>query len=295
MNAPHACPEVRRIPFDYPSDMSADWNPRDPELSALLNGLSLTMPYLEPYLIRTMREAAARITDPALRAEAEAFMGQEGQHFRAHRRFNDIIKAKGCPRLAEVEDEMERSYARLQHRSLPVRMAYSAGFEAMTIGLSRWLIEDRVRLSAGADSRVVSMVLWHMVEETEHKLVAFDVYQALHGRYWRRMIGVFHGSLHVLYYGMRGCMMQMRESGRTGWRPRWRLLVRFAWMARSVLPALLHAALPGHDPRKAPDPAWVTAWLAAYRAEGGSGVPLVDTADPDMPIPFRSTVQRAAS
>lgn len=35
MNAPLACPEVRRIPFDYPADMPADMpadrNPRDPE------------------------------------------------------------------------------------------------------------------------------------------------------------------------------------------------------------------------------------------------------------------------
>ena len=188
----------------------------------MVNGASLTMPYLEPFLVKTVRETVQHIDDPRVREEAKAFNTQEQFHYRAHRRFNELVKAKGYPELAGLEDRMEAAYARLSTKSLRKRMAYTAGFEAMTMGVTRWLINNRVKLFGGSDTRVASFILWHFVEEAEHKCVAFDVYQALHGRYWRRMIGVFHGSLHVLYYGMRGCMMQMRESGRTGWRPRWR-------------------------------------------------------------------------
>ena len=38
---------------------------------------SLTMPYLEPYLIRTYRSVADDITDPALAADVREFIGQE--------------------------------------------------------------------------------------------------------------------------------------------------------------------------------------------------------------------------
>ena len=34
--------------------------------------------------------ALPHITDPALREEAKAWMGQEAQHFKQHRRFNEV-------------------------------------------------------------------------------------------------------------------------------------------------------------------------------------------------------------
>lgn len=282
---------IRRIPFEFPDDIATDWIPRDPVLSAMLNGASLTMPYLEPYLIRTMREAAEHIDDPVLREDAKGFMMQEGQHFRAHRRFNDLLKSKGYPELAEVEARMEASYARLSKRSLRTRTAYSAGFESMTMGVTRWLIEDRIRLFAQADARVVSMVLWHMVEETEHKRVAFDVYQALFGGslrgYLARMVGVFHGSLDVMRYSMQGYRTILRKNGR--WyqlRSRIGLARRLWWFVRHVGPYLLRAALPGHDPRHERDPDWVIAWIRGYAHVDGQGVPLLDTHHPEIPVPF---------
>src|SRR5690606_13681777 len=126
-------------------------------------------------------EAMGKLEDPAIREEAAAFIGQEGQHFQTHRRFNEGLKRKGYERLAEVEARMEASYAWLERRSLRTRLAYSAGFEAMTMGVTKWLVTKRFRLFAGADPHATSFLLWHMVEEVEHKLVAFDVYQAVSG------------------------------------------------------------------------------------------------------------------
>lgn len=282
---------VRRIPFEFPEDIQTDWIPRDPVLSAMLNGASLTMPYLEPFLIRTMRESLALVDDPALRADGQGFMAQEGQHFRAHRRFNDLIKSKGFPELGDVEARMEQSYARLNQRSLRTRLAYTAGFESMTMGVTRWLIEHRVQLFSGADARVTSMVLWHMVEETEHKRVAYDVYQAVFGgslsSYLARMIGVFHGSFDVMRFSMQGYRTILRKNGR------WKHLSARLQLARqltrfviNVFPYLLRAALPGHNPRQERDPEWVIDWMRGYDHTGGEGVPLLDTMHPDIPVPF---------
>ncbi len=284
---------VRRIPFEFPDDIQPHWKPDEPEWSHMVNGASLTMPYLEPFLIDSMREALQRIEDPRLREAARAFMAQEGQHYRQHRRYNELLKAKGYPELAAVEEAMQASYDRMRRRrSLAFRMAYTAGFETMTLGLTSWLVEERRDLFRGADTRVSSFVLWHMVEETEHKRVAFDVYQAACPGYGMRVLGVFAGALHVMWYSRRGYKVMLKKDGLWhDWRSRLRLWRRVVHFGARVLPFLLRSTLPGHDPSREPDPVWVRDWIEGYAREAASGAsPLIDTSSPDMPPPY---VQRA--
>lgn len=283
-------PVTRRIPFPFPDDMDPLWHPRDPEFAAMINGASLTMPYLEPFLIRTVRAVMASSDDPQVREYGHAFNAQEQTHHQVHRRFNDLLKQKRYPEIADVEDQMAESYARIAKRSLRLRMAYTAGFEVMTVGLTKWLIGKRVHLFRGADTRVVSFAMWHMVEETEHKCIAHDIYQAAFGGslsgYLARMVGVFHGTLHMLAYTRRYYRAILQHDGRTGFRSRLHLarkLCEFAW---NVGPYVIKGALPGYDPRRNRDLQWVTDWLAGYAAHGGGEVPLLDTADPCMPVPF---------
>ena len=279
---------VRRIPFEFPDDLNPRWNPRQHEWSHMVNGASLVMPYLEPFLIHTMREAIKQFDDPLVLEEARGFIAQEAQHYKAHRRYNEVLKANGYPQLADVEAAMDRSYERMKaRRSLAFRQAYSCGFESMTLGLTRWLISDRVKLFAHSDSRVASFILWHMVEEIEHKRVAYDVYQAACGGYWQRCLGVFTGSLDVFRWSRRACITMLKADG--VWRDlrsRMRLWRRTAEFAATVLPGALRSALPGHDPRREPDPQWVRDWISGYSRRSDDAVPLLDTSNPILPIPF---------
>ncbi len=79
--------EVRKISFPFPSDFRAHWQPDDPALSQLINGTSLFLPSMEPFIIDAVRQASEHISDPELRNEAKAWIGQESQHFMQHRRF----------------------------------------------------------------------------------------------------------------------------------------------------------------------------------------------------------------
>ncbi len=280
---------MRKIPFDFPDDIDPVWNPGHHEWSHMINGVSLTMPYLEPFLIATLREAANEIDDPAVLEEIAAFVGQEGQHFRMHRAYNELLKANGYPQLAEVEDFMKESYARIkERRSLAFRLAYSAGFESMTLGVTRWLVEDRVKLFAESDARVASFALWHMVEEVEHKRVAFDAYQAAVGTYWQRALGVVTGSMHVFLLARKGCIVMLKADGK--WRDprsRLRLWKRTAEFFAQILPGAVRSALPGHDPRDEPDPEWVTQWIAGYGKRSDVDVaPLINTFDGRLDVPF---------
>lgn len=282
---------VRAGAFEFAEDLAAHWIPGEPEFAQMINGASFVMPHLEPFLVSTLGEAARQVSDPAIKREAREFCLQETQHYRTHRRFNDRLLAQGYDRLAEVEDEMAAAYARLGKQPLGRRLAYSAGFEAMTLGLTRWLVSRRVQLFAGADRQAVSFILWHMVEETEHKLVAHDVYCAVSPGYWQRALGVLHGSLDVIRWSRRCYVALLEQDGRWhSWRSRLKV---WAWAVRFLAgagPSLLRALIPGHDPRHERNHPWVDQWIDGYARSTDQGrtgfMPLIDTASPSMPVPF---------
>ena len=294
LQASEPLPIPRKIAFEFPDDLDPCWKADDPEFCAMVNGASLTMPYLEPFLIKTVRDAIQQIDDERVKEEGKAFNTQEQFHYRAHRRFNELIKAKGYPELAAIEEEEKQAYARLSQKSLRTRMAYASGFEAMTMGVTRWLINNRVKLFGGSDTRVASFILWHFVEEAEHKCCAYDVYQSAFGgsiaAYFARMVGVFHGSLGVMLPSMKAYKAILKKDGRWyQWRSRLRLARRLGSFMVTVAPYLFRAALPGHSPRREREPQWVYDWIEHYKDAPEGYVPLLDTDDPRMPIPFPAT------
>ena len=279
---------VRKIPFDFSEDIKPIWNAAKHEWSHMVNGASLAMPYLEPFLIQTVREANQHVTIDALKNEARGFVSQEAQHYQNHQRYNHVLKANGYAELAEVEETMAADYAQLQKKSLQWRLAYTAGFETMTMGLTEWLINDRKSLFGGADASVASLVLWHMVEETEHKNVAFDVYQHLYPKgYWMRLYGLYKGSQHVAALTRRGYISMLKKDGLWNrFSSRLKVYAMVLRFIRKVSPAMLRAVLPNYHPAKVRDPKWVDQWVNTYAALPENQIPLLDTNDPEIPPQF---------
>lgn len=277
---------VRSIPFAFDEAINPVWHPASPEWSHMVNGASLAMPYLEPFLIKTVREALKHAGSTALKEDVYGFMAQEGQHYQSHRRYNELLK-RHYPDLAEVEAAMESDYRRFQSRSLRWRLAYTAGFETMTMGITEWLIKKRGELFCNADPAIASLVLWHMVEETEHKNVAFDLYNALFGSYWPRFWGLVCGTWHVATCSRKAYVRMLRRDGLwRQWRSRLRLLWMIARFVRHASPAMLQSLVPGYHPGKVKDPAWVAQWIGAYRNLPADCIPLLDTSDPEIPARF---------
>ncbi len=286
---------VRPFAFDFPDDLDPQWIPDDIVRGHFFNGVSLTMPYLEPFLVKTMREAAEHLTEPRLIEDIRGFNGQEASHYKCHRRLNTLLKANGYPELEEVENKIDAAYKKLSKRSLRTRLAYSAGFECMTNGFTTWLINRRHALFHGASAHVTSFWLMHMVEETEHKTVAFDTYMAYSGAYLPRFLGVFHGSFHVIGYGMLGMFAALKKDEiLTSPKCIAGLIRHMGSLIWHVGPFLLRALLPWHNPRGEADPEWMQEWVAGHATlADSSSLPLVDTNDPDMPVPFTAEVSLA--
>ncbi|CAA0119129.1 Uncharacterised protein [Halioglobus japonicus] len=257
---------IRRMPFEFSESLCAHWNPRRIEWSHMVSGASLAMPFLEPYLIRTLRKACAQIESEQLKEEVKLYMGQEGQHFQQHRKFNDTLIRNGYPELEAIEAEMQIEFDAFDSkRSLKFNMAYACGFETMALGIGHWLVRDREFLFAGSDTRVASLILWHFVEEIEHKNVAFDAYQAVFGSYFYRVYGTLYSALHVMKFSRKAYKAMLKKDGL--WhnvRSRWNLLKLIARFFINMVPPTAAACLPGHHPSDIADPQWCLDWLDAH-------------------------------
>ena len=280
---------VREFNFEFPSDLNPLWVPDNPVRSHFFNGISLTMPYLEPYMVKTNHGLLSEIKHPTLLEDIKRFNAQESAHFRCHRRINELLKTNGYPVFAQVEQVIKRHYQRLSERKLITKLAYSAGFETMTKGFSVWITAKRRNLWKGADNNMTSFWLMHLTEEAEHKTVAFDVYMTMYGnKYLPRALGVLHGSFGVVGLAFLGMLAAMKED-RTILNPInwWRFCSLIGSLLWNVGPYLLHAMLPWHDPRNMKDSDWIIEWIEGYKSLGeGKPIPLVDTDHPDIPVPF---------
>jgi uncharacterized protein len=269
---------VRRIAFAYPDDLRVHWHPGRPEWSQMVNASSLLMPYLEPYLIEAIRDALPRIRDPKLAEEARGYMGQEAHHYKQHRRFNELLLApgRGYEALRDYEATLEEDYEGFRReRDLDFHLAYAAGFETMALAIGHMLIRDRAYFFRDADPSVSSLVLWHFVEELEHKHAAFDVYQHVVGRYWTRVRGLAFAMHHTLSRTRQAYIELLKKDGLWGtWRTRLALKLVLARILVDTLPWILEAFLPWHDPSRFADPEWARDWVRLYDADDASLVRL---------------------
>lgn len=258
----------RVMNFAYPAHMAAHWKKSSPEFSQIVNAGSLAMPFLEPYLIRSMGIAKKHIKDPQLLAEVEDYIAQEAQHFQQHRRFNDILKARGYTCIEKLEEQLKRDYTKFSSkRSLKFNLAYAEGFESMALAIGHMLVERREELFGGADPAVSSLVLWHFVEEIEHKNVAYGVYEHLYGGYFYRIFGLIYATLHIFAYTGRAYRALLREDGlwpglKTKW-AMWKQLGKIYWW---LGPKFAKAFLPTYHPAKVEDPQWAKDWVAIHEA-----------------------------
>jgi predicted metal-dependent hydrolase len=174
---------TRRISFEeslqsVPKHFAADG---DLILSHLAASLSAVFPDGEDFFVRSVRHYRNDITDPELKRQVAGFIGQEAVHGREHRAFNDRLHQLGYP-TKRFERITEKGLAfRERHMSPAANLAATAALEHFTATLAELVLtNEEVRGEFGHDE-VRNLFVWHALEESEHKAVAFDVYRAVGG------------------------------------------------------------------------------------------------------------------
>jgi len=259
--------KVRKIDFRFEDDIEYQWNPHNPACGNFLNLMSFIAPAFERYFIKAMRQAMPLVTDPAIAEDAELFCLQEGQHSRNHMAHIRLLDGK-YPGLSGVAAEVMASYeGLLRDKPLKFHLAYMAALELLFTPAAQYLVENVDTLFGKSDPRIASFMLWHVIEEFEHRHSAIDIYNHVYGDYVYRLKVTLAMARHLQEVGEvvkegldRHVPLEHNPGGHdavggifdgtTG-------KARFAW-------GLFHTLLPGHSEDNVHVPGWVQDW---YRAE----------------------------
>ena len=174
---------TRRISFEaslqeLPKHFAADG---DLVLSHLAASLSAVFPDGEDFFVRSVRHYRDQITDPELKRQVSGFIGQEALHGREHRLFNHRLAELGYP--TKRFERLTKKGLALRERFLPPvsNLAATAALEHFTATLAELVLSNEDVQGLFGHDEVRNLFLWHALEESEHKAVAFDVYKAVGG------------------------------------------------------------------------------------------------------------------
>lgn len=248
-------PERRNLVFHLPTERVGNWHPAGPEVSHFFNAMSLFFPTGERFFIDSVRLFQDRVENPELRAAIREFIGQEAMHGREHEAYNRALAERGLP-AERFERLSGRLLAFLQRMaSKKYQLAATMAVEHLTAILADAVLSDE-RVLDGAEEHFRAIWTWHALEETEHKSVAFDVYQEVVGNglmaYFRRCFALLEETFFfwLLVIPAHVSLVTADSEGGSlrGW---WRTLV-FLWgrpgVLRRQIPAWLRYFKPGFHP-----------------------------------------------
>jgi uncharacterized protein len=244
---------VRRMKFAVPG--ANEFHPLciagNSALSYTHLAMGLYVAYLEPFFVKSLRRVTAQIRDEALREDADRFSRQEAQHYRRHMDFNKAVLTHGYPGLEQRTEMLKRDFEGfLADRTDRFRIGYIEGFESFTTQFALRTLASGLYDHRHTARSVGDLFKWHMLEEVEHRNVAYDVYQHLYGDYLyrARMCWV---SQHHMFRFIADCarLMSLADVPRHGARCRITMRQR-ALMATSRFGMRAYTMLPGYTPHK---------------------------------------------
>lgn len=169
----------RRMQFDMGQLREKYFFNGNPILSTLMYALSASFPDGERFFIDSVRHYQKDIDDPVLSKQIRGFIGQEAHHSRIHEDFNARAAELGMA-MDRIDRHFKRRLNMARRRMTPgQQLAITAALEHVTATLAQWTLEHpEAGLNASHNSPLREMLIWHAMEEIEHKAVAFDVYRA---------------------------------------------------------------------------------------------------------------------
>ena len=174
----------QRMGFEFDEKVPRYWLDNNYLISHTMNALSVLFPEGEQFFVDSVRAFRDQINDSKLKAEVRGFIGQEAMHSLEHIAMNQHVRDQGMP-----VEEMEKDLKVILDlaRKLPKRhqLAVTCALEHITAMMADMLLErDDVREDIHETMR--PLWVWHAIEETEHKAVAYDVFQQVGGTYAER-------------------------------------------------------------------------------------------------------------
>lgn len=257
----------QRMDFDF-KDVPTYWFDNEPVQTHLLNALSLTFPDGERFFVDSVRAFRDRVTDKAQQKDISGFIGQEAMHSLEHDTFNKFLSATGYQQQTQGGEKLAQTFINGGRKNLSKveQLAATAALEHITAIMAQWLLQDK-KVIDKIDTSVRNLWLWHAIEETEHKAVAFDLLQQVTGgSYVKRVRIMLPASWFLAVYSVIYTYSFLKQDGLhkkpfTIAKGVWKL-VKPGGLLATVVPAWLQYFKPGFHPWEVDDSHLIEYWRA---------------------------------
>ncbi|MEO0368039.1 MAG: metal-dependent hydrolase [Pseudomonadota bacterium] len=254
----------RVVKFDYQDIDKPVFYFDNAAISALWVGLSATFPLGEGEFIRSVKNFEDQITDKQLQEDVANFSAQEAHHSLQHKKMNKQFDATGFS-TADIEvlmqEELDKRAKKWSHMK---RLRRTVCAEHITATFAHYALKHPDVLDHAPES-FKNVMLWHAIEEIEHKSVTFDVYKHCGGS----MAAL---KMHYLWFAFLEFPFQMalitrhllKTSGnKVTWKERWGML-KHLFGAKGMISSVFYLYLwffkPGFHPWDHDDSDLINTW-----------------------------------
>jgi predicted metal-dependent hydrolase len=247
---------ARQIEADFESALKnkADWHSNDIVISHFFSGLQATFPEGERFFIdaaRDVRDNNKEKLPEKLLPQIQAFIQQEAFHGQTHDAWGEALINLGFTRMRDFDNELKelRINAKEEVPAM-LRLSITSAVEHYTASLAHLFLRQR-RFIDGASNPFKQVMLYHALEEVEHKAVCYDLFKAAGGSYRLRIIGLLIASADVAYQGRKRHIYLLKKSGQWNLKNRikaWKLIWGWNGIIHSLLPYTLRYLKPGFHP-----------------------------------------------
>jgi len=182
MNKSHQRLEIKPRSMDFPFVTLKNLKFHDDNIykSSFIAGLSAAFPAGEKEFVDSVKNYRDQVKTPELIKQVKGFIGQEGHHSHQHKMVNVELDRLGFS-TEKVERVLQKMInRRIKKLSNKWRLALTVAAEHLTAIMGSYILTNPEFLE-GMEQPFKDLLLWHAVEEVEHKAVAFDVYMECEG------------------------------------------------------------------------------------------------------------------
>ena len=196
---------ARTVRFNYIDAMRKNryWHDNDPVTTHFFNALQAMFPEGERFFMDSARDVRDSLgkenIPPALVEQIKLFIRQEAMHGREHDGWTNALIDAGYPGMKMFDETLKRDNAWARKKLSPmVRLSMTAASEHFTASLAHLFVYHRPDLIEKAGSPFRELLVYHALEEVEHKAVCYDLYQQAKGGYGLRVLGMLFVTVDLL-------------------------------------------------------------------------------------------------
>lgn len=210
---------VRKMGLTYDANLPTFWLMDNAFLSLLFSAFSANLPEGEDQFVYSVRLFQDKITEPNLKAQVRAFIGQEAHHSQEHEALNGELTRRGYP-LDRIDRQMKAMNVWMRKNQSPAQqLAGTVCGEHITALMADFILNSPELMDQVAEPTRTTWG-WHAIEELEHKGVAFDVYDQLVGD--RKLLRRTMRFMTVFFIGM-NTLNALSMMPRTGQMTNWKM------------------------------------------------------------------------